>query len=323
MRLAGPLPGPTGALLALLVGLIVLPARAEESMVDPRFREGRPGDVLVKGEPSLLRGHVDAFIDLTEASFDLAWAAPAEQELRDALELAFAPWSASQRTELLDLVTPLTGLREKGRAGDLETLRAGLRAFWIALDRRIAGAPREKAHQLLTTGLERRQRAVWRGIPAIQGSAADAWLEATLFLSTLGRNERFEPSGGQRQALLEQLDVDLHRQSEAVRERLRLFHRTWLLVKARWDQASEARRFALRFETVRLLARLLPPDKALTVVAGPDLPDYAREAARVSRVLEAYDAWSSVAHGPEATLEALTKGLDLPTPTPEHVLLFR
>lgn len=312
-----------GALVAALAIACLLPAFGEESMVEPRFREGRPGDVLVRGEPSLLRGHLDAFVDLTEASFALAWAAPVEQELRDALELSFGRWGPAERGELIALVTPLTGLRERGRAGDLEGLKAGLRAFWIALDARISAAPREKAHQLLTQGLERRQRAVWRGIPAIHGSAADAWLEATLFLSTLGRNERFEPTAGQRASLLEALDLGLHGQSEAVRERLRDVHRTWLLAKARWDAADGARRFALRFEAVRLLARLLPPGRALTIVPGPDLTDYAREAARVQAAVEAYDAWSSAVHSPEASLEALTKGLDLLRGAPAHVLLYR
>lgn len=292
-------------------------------MVEPRFREGRPGDVLVKGEPSLLRGHLDAFVDLSEASFDLCFAAPTEQALRDALELSFGGWKAAERSAFLELVTPLTGLREKGRAGEIDALKAGLRAFWIALDRRISAAPREKAHRLLTEALERRQRAVWRGIPAIQGSAADAWLEATLFLSSLGRNEAFEPTAGQRQALETELDVGLHGQSEAVREKLRLVHRTWLLVKARWDDATVPQRLKLRFEAVRLLARLLPAGRTLEVGASGDLTVYAREAARVHEALSAYDAWSSAAQNPEAALQALTKGLELPDPLPEHSLLYR
>jgi hypothetical protein len=311
------------ALVLFLGGGSTLRARAEEGMFEPRFREGKAGDVLVKGEPGLLRGNLDAFVDLSEAALDMAWSAPAEQELRDALETGFDAANEADRKAFLDLVTPAASLREKGRAGDTEALKAGQRAFVIALDRRIHAAPREKAHRLVTEGLEKSQRAVWKGIPAVRASAADAWLEAGLFLVGLGRNERLEPTDGQRAALTEELDLALHGQPEAVRERLRQFHRTWLLVKARWDQAAAARRFAMRWEAVRLFARLLPPERAITVVQGPELSDYAREAARVAARFAAYDAWSNAARQPEAALETLKKGLDLPEPAPEHVLLYR
>ena len=320
--------GRAGAAARLLVLVLLcagaLPsATGEEGMFEPRFREGKAGDVLVKGEPGLLRGNLDAFVDLSEAALDIAWPAAGEQDLRDALETAFSAASETERKAFLDLVTPAASLREKGRAGDTDALRAGQRAFVIALDRRINAAPREKAHRLVTDALERSQRAVWKGIPAIRAGAADAWLEAGQFLVGLGRNERLEPTEGQRSALLEELDLALHGQPEAVRERLRQFQRTWLLVKARWDQAGDARRFAMRWEAVRLLARLLPAERALTVVQGPELTDYAREAARVASRFVAYDAWANVTRHPEVALEALKKGLELPEPVPEHVLLYR
>lgn len=292
-------------------------------MFEPRYREGKPGDLLVKGEPGLLRGNLDAFVDLSEAALDLAWPARDEQELRDALETAFSAADEEGRKTFLELVTPVTMLREKGRTGDIEGLKAGERAFVIALDRRIHAAPRERQNRLVTDGIEKSQRAAWKGIPAIRTSAADAWLEAGLLLVGLGRNERLEPTDGQRSALTEELDLALHGQPEAVRERLRLFHRMWLLVQARWDQAPDARRFALRWEAVRLLARLLPEDKSITVVPGPALADYSREAARVAARFAAYDAWGNVARHPELVLEAFKKGLDLPDPVPEHVLLYR
>jgi hypothetical protein len=312
-----------GALLVVLATLGPGSVRAAEGMFEPRFREGKPGDVLVKGEPGLVRGNLDAFIDLTETSLDLAWAEKGEQDLRDALETAFGAWKEAERRAFLDLVSPAAALREKGKGGDTDALKAGKRAFVIALDQRISAAPREKANRLVTEAIERSQRAVWRGIPAIKGSAADAWLEAAVFAVGLGRNEKFVPTDGQRTTVAEELDLALHPQPEPVRERLRLFHRTWLLVKARWDLAPEPRRFAIRWEAVRLLARLLPPDKALTVVQGPELSDYAREAARVAAKTGAFDAWSNVARQPEALLEALKKGLDLPDTTPDQTLLFR
>jgi hypothetical protein len=308
----------------LLLACVAPAARAEgELMYDPVFRESKAGDVLVKGERPLLRGHLDAFVDLTEAAFDVAYPAKTEQALRDALETSYGTAGPGERAAFLDLVLPLAGLREKGRKGDLEGSRAGLRAFWMAVDKRIAAAPREKANQVVSAALERRQATAWKGVPAIHGVAADAWLELAWFVVSLGRNETATPTEGQRTTLLQDLDVSLHAQPEAVRERIKGAHRLWLLAKARWDQASASRRFQLRWEAVGLLARALPADKRVTVRPGPELKDYAREAAAVAAQQTAYDAWCNVARNPEPFLQALTKGLDLPEKVPEDVLLFR
>jgi hypothetical protein len=298
-------------------------AGAEEGMFEPRFREGRGGDVLVAGTPALLRGQVDAFVDLFEAAFDLAFAAPDEQVLRDAVEGRFAAWPAGERESFLELVAPITALREKGRRGDVEGMKAGQRAFWIALDRRIQAAPREAPQRLLVEALEKRQRTTWRGVPAIHAVAADAWLELNAFLVGVGRNETFEPTAGQRTTLVEELDRALHPQPEAVRERVRQAHRVWLLVKARWDAASQTQRYALRWQVVRLLARILGPARLAEPAVGPTPADYARAAHDVASRLSPYDAWSNLARQPAATLEALLKGLDVVEPLPEHALLYR
>jgi hypothetical protein len=160
-------------------------------------------------------------------------------------------------------------------------------------------------------------------VPAIRQSAALAWLELTQLLVGLGRNEAFEPTEGQREAMLQSLDGHLHAQPEAVREHLRQAHRTWALVKARWDAATPARRFQLRWEAVGLLVSMLPPERALTLRPGPEPTDYVREAAAVAGRVSAYDAWFNVARQPAFTLDAVKKGLDLPEPTPKHMLLYR
>jgi hypothetical protein len=41
-------------------------------MYEPRFREGKPGDVLADATSPLLRGDLDAFVDLFEAAYDVA-----------------------------------------------------------------------------------------------------------------------------------------------------------------------------------------------------------------------------------------------------------
>jgi hypothetical protein len=308
---------------ALVLGALCVSVHAEHGMFEPRFREGSGGDTLVEGSPALLRGHVDGYVDLIEASFDLGLSATDELALRDAVEVAYGRWSGADRQAFIDLVLPVAGLRAKGHAGGVVELEAGQRAFLIALDRRIQAAPRDKPYRLVTEALERGQRTAWKGVPAIRQSAAEAWLETAQLLVGLGRNEAFEPTAGQREALLTQLDAELHGQPEAVRERVRLAHRSWSFVKARWDAAPPARRFQLRWEAVKLLARAMPPERVFQPRVGPEPTDYVREASVVAGRVSAYDAWFNLARQPTFTFEALTKGLELPDAAPKHLLLNR
>jgi hypothetical protein len=145
----------------LLLGAWAASVGAEHGMFEPRYREGSGGDTLAQGPPPLLRGHVDGYIDLLEASFDLGLGAADEQALRDAVEVTFGSWNGNDRQAFLELSQPIAGLRVKGRAGDLAGLEAGQRAFLIALDRRIQAAPRDKPYRLVTEALERGQRTAW------------------------------------------------------------------------------------------------------------------------------------------------------------------
>ena len=74
---------------------------------------------------------------------------------------------------------------------------------------------------------------------------------------------------------------------------------------------------------MRLLARLLPSDRAYEPKSGPDPSDYVREAAEVAARTSAFDAWRNVARTPALALEVLTKSLVLTEPAPRHMLLYR
>lgn len=294
-----------------------------ERMFSPRFREGAPSDALVEGPPRLSRGHLDAYVDLLEAAFDLALPRSDEQDLRDGVEDEFHAAGATEREAFLGLVESIVLLREQARRGEYASLRDGLRRFRTDVDRRLLAAPERRSHRVLTRVLERRHEAVWAGEPAIKGLSVDAYLEMVAFVAGLARNEAARLTPGQRSALIDYLGRDLAGLPKALRQRLAEVHRTWLWAKARWDRAKDARRFAMRWEAVKLLAKLVPANPPLEIRPGTDLPAYAREAARVADVQRAFDAVTSLARNPEAVLAALTTGLALDRDRPSTSLLYR
>jgi hypothetical protein len=310
-------------LLLLALGLTaVVPAAADGEMFDPRFREGAPSDSLVEGPPRFSRGHVNAFIDLFEAAFDLALTAESEQTLRDAIENEFVAASPARRESFLALVEPIVVIRTKARRGEVAAVRALLRRFRAAIDERIRKQPATPAHRILTRALERRHRVLWVGEPAIKGVAVDAYIELVQFMVGLARNERVALSPGRRTALIDYLGGDLSGLDRETRERLAGVHRTWLRVKGRWDHAKDARRFLARWAAVRLGARLAPGGK-LIVEPGPDLAAYAREAAKVAAADDRYDAATVFARNPVALLEAASKGLGLSGEGPAFTFMYR
>jgi hypothetical protein len=317
-----------GAWVLVLAVVVVLPsaapARADgERMYEPRFREGAPSDPLVEGPPRLSRGHLNAYVDLLEAAFDVALPSAEEQDLRDSLENEFHGAGTEEREAFVSLVEAIVRLREQARRGEHAGLRDGLRRFRAAIDRRMLADRGRRSHRLLARVLERRHQEVWAGEPAVKGLSVDAYMETIVFVAGLARNEAPPLTPGQRSALIDYLGRDLAQLPKSVRAQLAAMHRTWLWVKARWDRAKDGRRFAMRWEAVKLLAKLVPAQPPLTVRPGTDLPSYAREAARVADAQRAFDAVTSLARNPEAVLAALTKGLELDRDRPITSLLYR
>lgn len=311
---------PPRFLAAVLLLLVATTAWADE-MFDPRFREGAPSDALVKGPPRLSRGHLNAFVDLLEAAFDVALTAQAEQALRDALENEFDGGSPQDREAFLTLVDAIAPLRDQARRDDASAVRAGLRRFRAALDARIRARPAAPAHRQIAAVLERRHEVVVAGEPALKGVPVDAYIEMAEFVAGLARNEPVRLSPGRRSALRDYLAKDLASLKRPVRERLASAHRFWLRAKARWDRAKDARRFLMRWEAVRLAARLKTP--AVKVRPGTDLAAYAREAARVAASMEAYDHATALARNPEALFDVLKRGLAFEDKAPAFSFMYR
>lgn len=292
-------------------------------MFDPSFREGTPSDVLLDGPPPLLRAQLDAFVDLTEAAFALALAPEVEQGLRDALETWYDEAKEDERIAFATLVAPRSALAAAARRGDAVALSEGLQVFRRALDARLAAAPDTEPNRRVRDLLVHRQATPWPGTPPVSAPAAGSWLELVEFLTSLARNDDFEPTLGQVQVLERKLASPLHTESAATRTRLRDLHHTWLRLKATWDEADVGRRLVLRWKAIDLLVRALPPERRIAVGEPGDLEAYARAAATLARTQSGYEAWTGLSHNPEAVLEVVDAWLGPLPPAQDHVLLYR
>lgn len=319
---AGMLPRVTLALILFALPAAVW-ADAGPEPFDPRFRTGAPSDELVGGTHVLARGHVNAFIDLFEASFDVALPSKSEALLRRELQSSFQRADGAGRKAFLDLVDNIVEIRHCARCCNGRGVRACLRAFRRAVDERLRKNPEDPAHRILRHVLERRHTVVWLGIPEVKDLAAEAYLETVLFVASLGRDEPLRLSPGQISALKDYLDRDLRRLSERLRDRLARSHRDWLLVKARWDRGRDERRLAMRWQAVRLMARLVPKTGGHEVGEGADLGAYRREAARIRAADRGFDAVTALARNPELLHQALDDGLALQRGVPEFTFMYR
>lgn len=320
---------PSPPLLALPLALLLLSVagaqeeRQGEWMYDPTFREGRPSDVLLEGPPPLLRAQLHAFVDLTQAAFELALAPDVEQGLRDALETWYDGAAEEERVAFAGLVAPRSLLASAARSGNTAAFEQGLQTFRRVLDERLAAAPDSPPNRRIRALLVDRQATPWPGSPPVRAPAAAAWLELVEFLVSLARNEDFEPTAGQAQVLVRELAPPLHAQGAEPRGRLRDIHRTWLRLKATWDGADVARRVALRWKVLDLLVRALPPDRRIEVGGPGDLEAYARAASTLARTQSGYEAWSNLARHPVAVLEVVDAWLGPLPAARDHVLLYR
>ena len=313
--------------LVLALVVLALPAMAwadgGSKPFDPRFREGAPSDELVGGTLVLSRGHLSAFVDLFESAFDVALPRDTEVLLRKELVTSFRKAGAEDRRAFLALVDNIVEIRRCARCCNGRGVRTCLRLFRGAVDQRLRADPDNPAHRIIQHVLERRHTVVWLGIPEVKDLAAQAYLETVLFIASLGRDEALHLSAGQVSALKDYLDRDLRRLPEKVRDRLARAHREWLLVKARWDRGRDERRLALRWQAVRLMARLVPKTGGHTVGVGTDLDAYRREAARLRAADRGFDAVTALARNPELLHQALDDGIDASRRVPEFTFMYR
>ncbi len=306
----------------VLILVLAAPARPDDAqMFDPRFREGAPSDALVKGPPRLSRGHLNAYVDMLEAALDIALSAEDEQALRDALENRFDAANAKDREAFLSTTDLIVPMREQARRGNGASVHEMLRRFRGGMDEQIRAKPTDTVSVLITRAVKRRHEVLGTGEPPLKGMAADAYIELVEFIASLARNQRVRLSPGRRSALRDYMAKDLLKLDRKVREKLARAHRFWLRTKARWDHSKDVRRFLLRWEAVKLAARLTPG--TMKIAPGNELTAYARESARVAGAMEAFDAVTALGRNPAALFEAVTKGLALKDPEPTFSFMYR
>ena len=311
------------SLLVLVAALAAaLPAPgAEEWGFDPRFRPHPATDVLVKGEPPLLRRDEDAFVDLVEAAFDLAMPQAVERRLRVAVEEGFEKGDADARKRFLERVAPIGNLRRLVREQNLLEAEEGMMAFRRSLDTRLQEDPPDAVATLLRDLLRGRHETAWAGEPPIHAAAVESWLALTAFLTAVARNEAVAPSPGKDAVTRRELGLDLAKRDADERGLVLRAHRPWIRLQEAWDDGGDLRRLKLRIQVVQFVVDLLPEEKRVEVGEIEDLKGYARSAAVLRDVVPALDLWTTLGAHPEKVL-ALVEAWLGPVPEGEDALLL-
>lgn len=280
-------------------------------LFDPAFREGRPSEVLVDGDLPLLRGVVDAFVDVLEATHDLYLPQADEIALRDEIETAWTTMGDEERRFFDRVAIDRDRLRPvPGSKPDAAAVRAFSDGFVAALAPRTAAA-RKGWPTLVRRALERKAEVFSASPePPVHGHALDAFEDTVLFAVGLARNSEVAPTPGQRLAVRPQLRATMDASGPAVRRVYARWHRVAALLKARWDAADEAGRLRVRYAVLKVFRRIAK----LPVPSGPvviDLPGYATLAAEVAGALNVPDAYTSGCANPGELLSAFLEGFDL------------
>jgi len=280
-------------------------------MFDPRFREGSPSDVLVATGSPLLRGTVDAFVDLVEASVDAALPADEEQALRDGIETAWPRLTADDRQWLERCVDRKTRLARATQAGD-SAGRADLGAFSGELGVRVEARPTAAWKSVVRRALaDRATPFTTTGTPPVSIAAASAFEALGSFLVCVARNDGEQVTEGQAQAVRARLRSAMDASGALVRGHYARLPRLWLLVKARWDASDAAAKMRTRWAAVKAFRRIaglaefrpLPDEEALVA--------YARAAREVWAQSSLFDLYTNAFANLDLLIGAALEGLGL------------
>jgi hypothetical protein len=283
-------------------------------MFDPRFREGAASDVLVEGEQPLLRGTVDAFVDLLEVWHDVTLSASEEQSLRDAIETAWPKMAEGDRRWFVRQAAARDRMRPAADGktlADPATARGYLDAFGRDLDARVAAAPGRAWASVVTRALDRKASPFSpTPAPVISVAALDAFEEMAGFLVSIARNDAAVPTDGQKIAVRPSVRKTVDATSGVVRKHYARLPRLWALAKSKWDRADDAGRLRFRWSVVRLFRRIakLPVPEGTVVV---DLPGYAQSASEVAAAINAADAYTSAFANMGEVIAAVVEGMGM------------
>jgi len=279
-------------------------------MFDPRFREGRAADVLVPGDAPLLRGSVDAFLDLVEAATETTLPEADEQALRDGVESDWKKAASEDRALFDDAVAT----REKAKAaalrGDAAMKRAAIAAFTDALFARASVKPTGPWQAVVRrAGAARLEAFGSAGEPVVSLAAVEAFEELVAFFTAVARNDGARVTEGQRLAVRsEKLKPELEGALPAARKRYAAVPRLWAFVKARWDGADADTKLRLRWAAVDLVRAIAKLPEVPADVRADGLQGYARAAAGAVETLPVFDTYTNVVANWDGVLAALLEG---------------
>ena len=277
-------------------------------MYDPKFREAGPFDVLVKGEEPLLRTHVDAFVDLVEAAYEVALTADEERGLRDSIETSFPAWDADARARFLHRMIERAVAHRALLSHDASAAKAALSAFASDVDGRIEAAPTAAFHQPLRQAKTRRASVFSPGEPPVTNSAEDAFEDLVHFLVCVARNEDRALTEGQRTTVRAETQRVLDASGPMMRRHYARMHRLWLFVKSRWDAEETPGKMRMRWAAIRAFKTITQSGAAPAAMNG-DLAAYAKAAAEIAATLAPFDAYVAAFQQPQVVLTAALEGI--------------
>ena len=275
------------------------------------FGAGDPSAVLVPGEVKLHGRDADAFLHLCRAAFDAPIPQQLETGLRTQLVADFKARGILGRQAWLKLLDPWPQIAADQKAGRADSVREGLQSFRVALDKRLRAFPDARVHQLVGRLLKRQSEILMPGPPEVTGLAADVYLDALVFVASLGRNEALRLTDGQRSVLSDHIREQFKSKPSGDHRAVRELATAWNRVQRSWDTADPATQLRTRLKAVQLVARLALKGKGENV---PDSTGAAALTAHAQRVREAggkLDALSSLSVNPTHVWAVLRDGLGL------------
>lgn len=282
-------------------------------LFDPRFREGRAADVLVAGDDPLLRGAVDAFIDLVEAATDNTLSEADEQALRDGVEADWKKATAEDRLLIDGSVATRERLRAAVRSGDSGAARAVVGSFTDEVSVRAAAKPTGGWQAVVRrAGARKLEAFTASGDPVVSLAAVDSLEELVLFYVGLARNDGARVTNGQRLAVrAEKVRPAIEGADPARRRHFAAMRRFWALVKARWDAADADTKLRLRWSATDLARAVAKLPEAAADMKAEGLEGYARAATQAAAALPVFEAYTNVFANFDAVVESLVTGFGM------------
>lgn len=303
---------------ALTLACMVVPAHADQPtapaadpLVAVSFSTGDPNAVVVQGEIKLHNREVDAFLHLLRTAFEAPIPQVLEAGLRKQMAVDFKARGILGRQAWLKLVDPWPQIAADRDAQRSDEARAGLQTFRLSLDKRLRQFPSARVHQLVARLLKRQNEILLPGPPEVTGLAADVYLDALVFVATLGRNEVVKLTEGQRSVLADNLREQFKLKKKDDHDAVRKVASAWNRVRAKWGTASKPQLGRTRRLAGELVYAFLPDSKKPKVTVGIGMPAFTRRAEIVRSVHGKLDTLSGLSANPTHVWNVFNAGLEL------------